>query len=86
MIRADGAKATGFMELFGPEKEVQVWDTFTCQHDSKVVKVPPFGLWKQTWCKKCMGLVCEQCAAKPCFRFIDEQEKLARQANFPSGL
>ena len=81
LIKAEGGKPLGYLYETGDGKVVRENDTGTCQHCSKVFNVDPgpAGKLKLTWCKKCMGLVCPQCAANPCFRFVDEQEKLQRK-------
>lgn len=76
--------ARGFMELVDNDLKVEVaaYDTMTCQHCNSVEVIPPYSTINLTWCKKCMGLVCKRCAAKPCDpveRKLERQEAMGRE-------
>jgi len=77
-------RAQGYITLTSPDAPLVEWDTFTCAHCQRIVKVPPRadpadlgGL-----CKVCNGLICRGCVGKPCKPWEKKMQEMEARERF----
>jgi hypothetical protein len=74
----------GYSILIDPETGTVENDTFTCAHGQKVTFLKPFVRADEQggFCRKCMSLVCKDCAGKGCnpiMKQVEEWEKIGNR-------
>jgi hypothetical protein len=77
----------GYSILIDPDTGTVEQDTHTCAHCQKVTKLKPFVPLDQQggFCRKCMALVCSDCAMKPCNPILKQVEEWERIGNMILG-
>lgn len=71
----------GYAILIDPEVGNTEWDTSVCAHCQKVTHLKALVRPDEQggFCRKCMALVCSDCAGKPCnpiMKQVEEWEKV----------